>query len=332
MTKVLIIKLSSMGDIIHTFPAIQDLISNIPNAEISWLVDKQFVDIPSLHPHVHNVISVPLREYKKKPISFFLSPEFKRLRTLAKQQKFDYIIDVQGLLKSALSSLFFRGHRYGYCQNAAKEKRASFLYNTKIFIDKDTHAIDKTRCLISQVFNYRINLDHIDYGLPITHKHDDYFLFLPGTSRPNKMWPQQNWQELQKLITDEEHKILIPWSTQIEYEQAHFIANNSKFVTILPKLTLKDLSVTVAKAKGVFGVDTGLTHMAAAYQRPIISLYNQRTAKLAYVKTNKHILCVSPIDCNGCPKETCHVKKEPKPSCMSKIDPKKVWHSMKELV
>ena len=196
--RALIIKTSSMGDVIHTLPALTDAGSALSDVRFDWVVEENFAEIPRWHPLVENVIPVALRRWRKAIFSAQTRAEWREFRGQLSAKKYDIIIDAQGLWKSALLARLAKGPRAGFDWPSARDSFASLLYQYKYTAGWDLHAITRLRSLFSQVFHYALPSSVADYGIerrrfitvPSAQK---YLVFLHGTTWPTKHWPEAYW-------------------------------------------------------------------------------------------------------------------------------------------
>jgi heptosyltransferase I len=311
--KVLIVKTSSMGDIIHTLPALSDVVQSsqsMQQAEIDWVVEEGFREIPQWHFGVNNVIPVAWRRWRKNLAQAFRSGEIPRFIKVLSAKRYDYIIDAQGLLKSALILLFAHGKSYGYAWSSAREPLAALFYRKRIKVSQDQHAVTRIRQLFATVFGYTNITSFPYYGidknrLPKYELLENSLLFIHGTSREDKCWPEPKWIALAKLVNGAGLKVLLPWGNSVELERAKRIAASSANGEVLPKLKLSELAALLGNVKGAVAVDTGLGHLAAALDVPTVSLYGDTSPKLigTYGRNQTHIqnfLNVSPQDVMNC--------------------------------
>ena len=275
---ILIIKTSSLGDVIHTLPALTDAKKAIPNSNFTWVVEESFAEIPHWHPAVQNVIPVAWRRWRKNFSQALSSGElFTFLQTL-RQKKYDVIIDAQGLIKSAIITKIARGISYGYTKNSSREKLAALFYKTKFAIAKNQHAITRIRQLFAAVLDYQLPTSAPNYNInkpifPLSDNNAKYLVFFHGSSHPEKCWQVQKWHELAKLATAHGFIVYLPWGNRVELERSKAIAQTNNMTLVLPKLNLAEIATLLQNAKGAVAVDTGLGHVAAALGTPIISLY-----------------------------------------------------------
>lgn len=335
--KILIVKTSSLGDVIHTLPAIHDALLNDPHLQIDWLIEESFADIARLHPGIHRVIPVAWRRWRKKLWSQATWREIRQWVHTLRSTQYDVVIDAQGLLKSAVMSRLARGYfRCGLSKTSAREPWASAFYHQEIEIKKGQHAIERTRQLFAHLFHYTYDTNLLNYGLgghqPAA---DPYIILLHGTTWETKHWPEVYWTELAKRLVDEGMSIRLLWGNLIEQERAQRIAEISPRVQVCPKLTLKQAIEVIAKAQSIVAVDTGLAHLAAALNVPSIVLYGPTNAKLTGTLSPHHLHLSSTIKCAPCLKRTCQFNREQPifPPCFTEITPSIVVnHLMKEFL
>jgi len=285
-----------MGDVIHTLPALSDAGKFYPDIKFDWVVEENFAEIPAWHKLVDKVIPIALRRWRKYPLHVLKASELPTFYRTLKSQHYDFIIDAQGLVKSALISYVAKGIRCGMNKYSARESFAAYCYQRKFFISKQQHAIIRIRQLFSKVLGYKMPDDFSDYGIEVLPDKENYLVFIHGTSRPNKLWPKDNWVALAKLAAGRGYAVKIPWNSREEHDRAKYIANQSNNVQILAKSNLTEVANILSKARGVIAVDTGLGHLAAALDVPTVSLYGPTDAKLigTYGKSVKHLLTKTP--------------------------------------
>lgn len=330
--RILIIKMSSLGDIIHSLPAITEIKQNIPAAHITWLVDPSFKEVPAWHSDVDKVISIPLRHLKQnlKSVASYLAVAAS-LRLLRKQQ-FDLVIDAQGLIKSALIAKLALGSSAGFCKQSIKEPAASLLYNKVITVPKNQHAVLRTKELCAKACGYT-QRSQTDFGIKKkdSARNNDIILF-HGTTWTNKHYPAQNWNKLIKIITGAGYNVLLPWGNAEEKERAQTLSKlpNTK---LLPKLTLTEIKDIIASSKGAIGVDTGLSHLAAATATPCVAIYGPTSPRLARNYGDMQAQIESNLDCAPCMKRRCHITRIPdEHPCMKNISPLAVWQQLQLLL
>lgn len=278
--KVLLVKTSSLGDIIHALPALTDAKAAIPNISFDWVVEENFAQIPKMHRAVQDVLPIAWRRLRKNILQAIYSGELKQTYKMLRQKQYDLIIDAQGLIKSAIITKLAHGPSFGYDQDSAREKYAACFYDHKFTIAKDQHAILRIRQLFAAALHYQLPNTAPDYGIGQPSMHNDYIVFLHGTSRGEKCWQEEKWIELAALANLNNLLVYLPWGNALELKRAKSIAQNSSNVKVLPKLDLTALALLLQHAKAVIAVDTGLAHLAAALNVPVIALYGATEPKL----------------------------------------------------
>ena len=280
MLQILLVKTSSMGDVIHNLPVIADILAHYPEAQFDWMVEEGFAEIPRLHPNVRNVIPVAVRRWRKSIFSRNTWREISDLKTHLKHTRYDAIIDTQGLLKSAALAKLAQGELHGMDYDSAREPLASLFYTHKYPVARNQHAVQRNRALAALALQYPIPKSLPDYGLGNLSSQqnnlglpDNYVVFLHGTSRDSKLWPVSHWVALAKKLKQFNLQVLLPWSNPSEENRAKEIAAQSSNVKILPKLKLTALAGILADSKLNIGVDTGLMHLSTALNKPSIAIY-----------------------------------------------------------
>ncbi|UAK21454.1 lipopolysaccharide heptosyltransferase RfaC [Kluyvera sp. CRP] len=278
--RVLIVKTSSMGDVLHTLPALTDAMRAIPDIRFDWVVEEGFAQIPSWHEAVDRVIPVAIRRWRKAWFSAPIKAERKAFRDAIQAVKYDAIIDAQGLVKSAaLVTRLAHGIKHGMDWNSAREPLASLFYNRRHHIAKQQHAVERTRELFAKSLGYTKPETQGDYAIAqhfvgaLTPAEAPYCVFLHATTRDDKHWPEENWRELIRLLGERGLRIKLPWGAPHEEARAKRLAEGFDYVEVLPRLSLGKVAHVLAGAEFVVSVDTGLSHLTAALDRPNITLY-----------------------------------------------------------
>jgi heptosyltransferase I len=297
--KILLIKTSSLGDVIHCLPVVNDIRAHYPNAQIDWVVEESFADIPRMHPQVKNVFTVAFRRWKRIVFAKKTWAEIAEFKKIIKQNQYDAIIDCQGLLKSALITKLAHGKKHGYDKNSIREPIASKFYDKKYAISYNQHAVTRNRALCAMSLGYETPINAPDYGINVSTsvpadrmdtasqdidlKHD-YVIALHGTSRVSKLWPVENWVDLGRELAKQNLSLALPWASDAELARAKQIADQlPSTTTVLPKLSILQMAGMIANAKAAVGVDTGLSHLAAALNIPTIAIYTDTNPALTGV-------------------------------------------------
>lgn len=275
---ILVVKTSSLGDIIHTLPALTDAAHAFPDIRFDWVAEKGFAEIPSWHEQVDRVIPVSWRKWRKNLGAAWQSGEIQDFYRALRQTKYDKIIDAQGLLKSAIIARLAKGERYGLDVHSARETLASLFYQQKHAVPTLQHAVTRMRQLFAKVLGYQIREGMPDYGIrhhfsSVVQPHSPHVIFFHGTTRDDKEWPVSHWMVLAKHCHDAGYEVLLPWGNEREKKRAEEIATASVSAKVLPRTSLGELAGLLAQAKAVLSVDTGLGHLAAALNVPTLSMY-----------------------------------------------------------
>lgn len=282
---VLLVKTSSMGDVIHNLPVVTDLLHHFPETRIDWCVEEGFAALPRLHPGVQQVIPVALRRWKKALFRRETWAEIAAARARLQAQTYDVVLDTQGLLKSVLIARQAPGLHCGYAAESIREPLASRFYDQTFAIPKSLHAVMRNRWLAAAAFDYPPELP-LDYGITASPLQADwlaecasaspaqpYAVFLTATSRDSKLWPEVHWIELGLALHQRGMRAVLPAGNPRERERAARIAAEIPGAITAPPLDLTALAGLLAGARLAVGVDTGLTHLAAALRVPTLALY-----------------------------------------------------------
>lgn len=283
-----------MGDVIHALPAITDAHKNIHDLQVDFLVDESFAEIPSWHSGVSQVLTVANRRWRQ---SFFQSlGEIRAVYRQLRSAKYDVIIDLQGLGKSAIYCKLLSGVRHGYDKRSIREPFATCFYDVRHPVSKKIHAIDRVRTLTAKALNYSTSLAQLDYGIAELKINDNsensagitnpYWVFLHGTTWLAKQWPIDSWIKLADLAHEHNRRVMLPWGNTEEKVRAQTIAGSvsGSNIEVLPKSNLTELYEILAASEGVVAVDTGLGHLSAALSRPTVTIYGPTDIQLIGTK------------------------------------------------
>jgi heptosyltransferase-1 len=277
LPRILFVKTSSLGDVIHNCPAVSDVARQVPGAEIDWVVEEPFAEVASLHPAVRRVIPVAIRRWRSEVLSTGTWSEFGGFRRLLRAERYDAVIDTQGLLKSALVALNARGARHGFDAASAREPVAARLYEHHHAVSGALHAVERNRALAGAALGYAPAAP-CDYGLrapqgaPLQVR-APYAILLTMSSREDKLWPEEHWRSLGGALEARGVHCLLPWGSDEERRRCARIASAIRGAMVPRHLSLSELASLVRDARCVVGVDTGLTHLAAALQVPALAVF-----------------------------------------------------------
>ncbi|MDP3516586.1 MAG: lipopolysaccharide heptosyltransferase I [Pseudohongiella sp.] len=347
--RILIVKTSSLGDVLHTLPALTDAMQAIPGLKADWVVEEGFAEIPAWHPAVDKVIPVAIRRWRKQVWHSLRSGEFKHFASTLRAQDYDHVIDAQGLLKSAVITRLARGVRSGLDKNSIKEAVASRFYHQRFAVPRALHAVQRVRQLFAAVLGYQYNSNQIDYGLSDFMPTDapeqvPGLMFLHGTTWASKHWPEVYWRELASLADQQGFKIKLPWGNPDEQQRAGRIAEGITGALVLGRQSLTELARHLSHCSGVVAVDTGLGHLAAALGRPTVSIYGATNPGLSGSFGHFQHHLTSSLACSPCMRRECAYRGqammdntaagtfEIQPACYRSMPPSLVFSQLQRLM
>lgn len=317
--RIAIVKLSALGDIIHAMIILQYIHQNIKNAHIDWFVEEQFSSVLEHNPHIENIYTLKLKNNK-----LHLFSEYQKLKAFVNQHPYDIIIDMQGLIKSAIVSRLIGHNVVGFDKHSLRESQAAFLYTNKVTISYETNVIIRNLTLASQALGFKMP--------DILQKESFLFssttptikprlLIIVGSSWESKIYPKEHFIEIIKALNVETY---ISWGNTKEKEAALFICQNT-YAKILPKLSLDALKGIIANSDLIIGADSGPTHMAWAQNRASITIFGPTPSCRNSVQTpiNRTVDCKKTIDAKALNRED---------FCIKKINPKEIINIAKELL
>ncbi|MCX7174908.1 MAG: lipopolysaccharide heptosyltransferase I [Proteobacteria bacterium] len=292
---ILLVKTSSLGDVVHNLPVVSDLRAVFPGVAIDWVVEEALVGIPRLHPAVRTVIPVGLRRWRKSLLSAQSWREMAAFRRELQAEAYDVVLDTQGLIKSGLiahqTRLAAHGRRCGYVADAAREALAARFYDAGFAIPKNLHAVERNRWLAAAVFGYAVDMP-LDYGIagqtdlrpaPAWLPEAAYAVLLTATSRDDKLWPECDWLKLAASLAERGLTCILPAGTDAERQRATRLVQGMSQAMVAPSLEIAGIAGLCAGARLVVGVDTGLTHLAVALERPTVALFSGSDPRLTGV-------------------------------------------------
>lgn len=278
MPRILLVKTSSLGDVVHNLPVASDIRAAVPHTEIDWVVEGAFAAIPRLHPAVARVLPVAIRRWRSSLLDAAAREEIRAFVRDLKRETYDAVIDTQGLLKSALVARTARGVRHGL-DFASSREPLSVFYDRTYAVPWTMHAVERNRLLAAQALAYAVP-PGVDYGIRVSAAKlawlpdGPYAVLVHATSAREKLWPDERWVELATRLGERGVRSVLPHGSAAERLRAEDIARPVPGAVVAPGLELADVAAVLAGARAAVGVDTGLTHLAAALKVPTVGIYS----------------------------------------------------------
>jgi len=273
---ILLIKTTSLGDVLHNLPVVSDIRQHAPEAQIDWVVEESFAALPTLQPGVRRIIPVALRRWRKAWWSS--RHEICAACGAIRAGRYDLALDTQGLLKSALLTRCAQTLRCGFARDSAREPLASLFYDRTYSVPKTLHAVERNRQLAGMALGYTpqglpdYGIHPSDVSLPWLPE-GPYGVLLHATSRDDKLWAEENWIALGNRLHKAGLIPVLPWGNESERSRSERLTQSIPDAICAPRLDLREAAALLGRARAVVGVDTGLSHLAAALDVPTIGIY-----------------------------------------------------------
>ena len=282
--KLLIVKTSSMGDVVHALPVVTDVLRQHPGAQIDWLVEAPFAAIPQLNPGVRRVLPMAWRKWRGKLLQRDTWRAMAELRTELRREPYDLVLDLQGLVKSALWARQAVGPVAGFDRASLREPLAGWAYQRTAAVPRELHAVQRCRLLAAAHLGYPPPHSAPDFGLRAPaggwQPRAPYAVIIPNASRPEKLWPERSWVAVGRRLRDRGWLPVVLWGRDAEQTLAERIAADCDG-DVPPFLKVGEMAGVLAGAQQVVGLDTGFTHLAAAFGRPTVGIYCDHEPGLA---------------------------------------------------
>lgn len=338
--KLLLVKTSSLGDIVHAFPALNDAARSVDGLVCDWLVEESYVDLPAWHPAVRNVITVSLRGWRRPPWLQHI-PALRRFLRRLRQEHYDLVLDAQGLLKSALLTRLAHGRRIGPDARSLREPLAARLYDETVPVQWKQHAIDRNRELFAAALGYAVP-DTMEYGLrvpvdggrPKPAADTPYLVFVPGTTWPSKRWPARHWQDLARTAADAGWRVEVLSGTAPERNMALKICEGIDNTSVATSLSIEEMARLLHGARAVVSVDSGPGHLAAAMGTPGVSIYGATDPELTGTRGPGQAQLRADFQCAPCLRRYCRFpdRGQIHPDCYATVPPERVWGTLLGLI
>lgn len=282
--KILIVRTSSLGDLIHMLPAISDIARHLPGAQIDWLVEDSFAQIPAWHPAVNEVIRVAHRRWRKSWWSAEVRAARRALELDLRARHYDIVLDMQALLKSVWLTRMASGTKHGLGFTSAREPLASLFYDVRHRVKFWQPAVTRQRELAAATFGYTYEGEP-DFGLHafedearVLRTHEDaYAVIMPSASRDDKLWPVEDWHAVFNRLAEQGLQLKILSGNEAEMRRAQELVAGRSNALVLPRMDLTEVARCLAGARVMVGLDSGLTHLSSALGRPTIGIYKAST-------------------------------------------------------
>ncbi len=297
--KIAVVKLSAMGDIIHAMVALQFIKKKYPEAQIDWIVEQRFKAILEHNPDINRIHTVQIQALKQQKSWPGLLAEIKKLRQTG---PYDVVIDAQGLIKSAVVARLLNGKKVaGFDRHSIRESFASWFYHDKIHIAYHENTIDRNVAVCCQPLGVSVSHQQIVEKQPFLFYQSDfqvpdapYVVFIIGSTWESRCYPKEKFVQVANGL---QQICQVAWGNAQEREKAEWMAQQSSYIKVLPKLDLNDLKKVIDRCDLLIGNDTGPTHMAWGLNRPSITLFGPTPVNRIYqTAINKAIKSPSKVD------------------------------------
>ena len=332
---VLLVKMSSLGDIVHTLPAVADAVRH--GVRFDWVVEENYQAVPALVAGVEQVLPVALRRWRRAPLNH--RQEVRGFHRRLRRRHYDVVLDAQGLLKSAAVSRWARGrHCAGYDFASIRERPAALAYQQRLRVPRRAHAIHRCRQLFAAALGYDTPSTRPAFGLA-ARRPGSHVVLAHGSTWANKLWPEAFWSDIARRISAVGLTPLLPWQDG-ERERAVRIAAAAPGAEVCPRTDLAAALDLVAKASAVVGVDSGLGHLGAALGRPTVMLLGPTDTALTGCQGAYARNLAASLSCRPCHSRRCRYDGDPMvwqgeelaPACMAAVQPSQVWAALTQLM
>lgn len=339
--KVLIVKLTSMGDLVQALPAVTDASRALPDLSFDWVVDEVFAEVPAWHPAVNKIINTAHRRWREGFLQSLRQGELKAFMQSLRAENYDLVIDAQTNLKSAFVTAFTRGPKHGPDKHSVREYPAHWAYRHHYPVAKDQLAVDRWRQMFADILGYQRPDTAPDFGIedyPWPQldwlPEQPYLVFVANASWPTKNWTVAHWRQLIARAGDQGFQVLLPWGSQAERQLTEPLAEGFEHARVLPKLSLSEVGSLLLCSAGAISMDTGLAHISAALDVPTVTLYGPTDAGLigATGRRSVHVIADG-FDCIPCYRRECRTGdyRGPEAQCLKAVATERVWEALDQI-
>ncbi len=340
--KVLLVKMSSLGDIVHTLPAVNDAVGR--GVRFDWVVEETFRALPARVAGVDDVLPVAFRRWRTAPLAF--RGELGAFRRRLRRRRYDQVLDAQGLVKSAVVGCWATtGERVGFDAASARERMASLCYHRRVSVPPSRLALDRLRHLFADALGYDLPRREPVFGLAASggggaRALDRTVVLAHGTTWRSKHWPESFWSALARLVSDNGFSPLLPWAAA-ERGRAERIAQAVPGARVCPRMGLDGILRLLETSCGVVGVDSGLGHLGAALGRPTVMLFGPTDPALTGCRGPYVCNLAGSLACSPCASKRCRLTGQTAaqdrdsrwaPPCLSGVEPRRAWTALRDLM
>lgn len=264
-----------MGDVVHALPLAADIAHALPAAHVDWLCEEAFSAIPATSRHVGEVHRVALRRWRKHPFDPAVWREVRIAKTALRDGRYDLVLDVQGLAKSAWLARWTGAPVAGFDSSTARESIAAHFYQRRFEVPRNLHAIERCRRLGAAALGYPIT-GKPRFGIELNAApatRDQAAVLLVNASRASKLWDEERWLTVECWLAQQGIAGVLFCGTAAERSRTEALASRMNHATVNPPAGLATVAATLSTAPIVIGLDTGLTHLAAALGRPTVGIF-----------------------------------------------------------
>lgn len=279
MSALLVVRPSSLGDVVHALALATDVAHARPGIAIDWVAEPAFAELPALCPHVRSVVPFALRRWRHAPLARQTWRDIAAFGRAVRATRYDVVLDLQEQIKGGVIARTARGVRHGFDRASIREQAATWFDDVHHRVPRDAHFATRCRMLAAAAFGYVLD------GPPRWHfappkdvegmPAGRYAVAMHATSRPGKLWPEDRWRALLGGLAQAGLTTLLPWGSDAERDRSERLARGIDRAIVPPRQPLSPLAGLLAAADLAVGVDTGLTHLAAALGTPTIALFTK---------------------------------------------------------
>ena len=333
---VLLVKMSSLGDIVHTLPAVDDAVRR--GVRFDWVVEENYQPLPELAAGVDAVLTVAFRRWRRSPVTGMA--EVKRFWSRLRERRYDLVLDAQGLLKSALVVCWAHApERAGFDFASVRERPAALAYGRRVSVHRARHAITRSRQLFAAALGYQTPTTEPVFGLAPSPVLESHVLLAHGTTWSTKAWPEPYWIDVARRVAAAGLTPMLPWLGD-ERQRALRIAEAVPEARVCPRMDLAGVLELVSRVRGVIGVDSGIAHLGAAFGRPTVMVFGPTDAQLTGCRGPYASNLAASLACSPCQSQRCRYRDTRttwagelvEPPCLASLDPGRAWSALTHLM